>query len=181
MGGFGDWYANDDDMARFGGISNTGAAVEVEFRRLTGAVEAERAAYGDAIVEGHYVEIKKASSMTLNQVRAVKYITLVVYSAAERQWFVVPANEIVRQCSQKKRGQHTENPFESSTMSVRNLGQFVVDNPLDLKDRVLAAVEEAEAYPELNDLMKSVLEKSKQLALESRTEALGLLSRYGES
>lgn len=163
------------------GISNTGDEVENEFRRLTGAARAERAAYGDAIVDGHYVEIKKASSTTLNQVRAVKYITLVVYSSSEERWFVVPANEVVRHCARKKRGQHTENPFESATMNVNNLGDFVVDNPTDLKRQVLAAVKEAEAYPDLNDLMKGVLEKSRNLAVKSRSEALQILERYDKS
>ncbi len=62
------------------GISSGGADAESQFIALTGATQAPRAADGDAVLEGHLVEVKRASSATLNQVRATKYITLVVPS-----------------------------------------------------------------------------------------------------
>lgn len=110
-----------------GGISRGGADAEELFRSLTGATIAERAALGDAIVDGRYVEVKKATSATLNQVRAVKYIPLVALSVPEMTWYVIPANEIVRQCARKRRGQHTENPFESATLSLNNLGRATLN------------------------------------------------------
>jgi len=61
------------------GISGGGADAESRFIALTGATPAARAADGDAILGGNLVEVKGASALTLNQVRATKYITLVAY------------------------------------------------------------------------------------------------------
>src|SRR4051812_40921407 len=147
-----------------GGISRTGADAEELFRSLTGATIAERAALGDAIVDGHYVEVKKATSTTLNQVRAVKYIPLVALFEPEMRWYVIPASEIVRQCARKRRGQHTENPFESATLSLNNFGTYMIADPSDLLTAVRAAIAEADRYPLLRDLMAKVLADSKALA-----------------
>jgi len=57
------------------GISGGGADAESRFIALTGATPAARRADGDALIEGHLVEVKSASRSTLNQVRATKYIT----------------------------------------------------------------------------------------------------------
>src|SRR5436190_7171588 len=108
------------------GISRGGADAEDLFIALTGATRAERAALGDADVDGHEVEVKKAASATLNQVRAVKFIPLVALFLPEGRWFVIPASEIVRQCAKKTRGQHTENPFESATLSLNNLRGYAL-------------------------------------------------------
>lgn len=161
------------------GISASGNDVEAEFRRLTGAVPAERAALGDAILEGHYVEVKAANSQTLNQVRAVKYITLVAFFAPEARWYVIPASEIVRQCAAKARGQHTENPFESATLRLSNLRPHALDDPRNLKSAVLDAVVEAQRYPNLEDLMARVLTSSKALAENSLAEVRAALNQYG--
>ena len=161
------------------GISASGDDVEAEFRRITGAVPAERAAFGDAILEGHYVEVKAANSQTLNQVRAVKYITLVAFFVPEARWYVIPASEIVRQCAAKTRGQHTENPFESATLRLSNLGSHVLDDPANLKPAVLDAVAEAQHYPKLKELMATVLASSKALAQDSVGEVQAALNQYG--
>lgn len=161
------------------GISHSGNTVEDSFRQLTGAIRAERAALGDAVLDGHYVEVKKASSTTLNQVRAVKYITLVAFSTQTETWYVVPASEIVRRCTLKERGQHTENPFESSTLSLKMLSDFEVKDPSSLRESVLAAVAEADRYPELRLLMESVLQSSKELSRSSRSAVELQLKIYG--
>ncbi len=143
------WLGQPDCDAERGsmcalGISNTGDSAEELFRQLTGATKAPQAALGDAVLCGQLIEVKKASSKTLNQVRAVKYIPLVAYYERGSQWYVVPANEIVRQCARKARGQHTENPFESATLSITNLAECAVEDPTHLRDRVCAAIEEAD-------------------------------------
>lgn len=108
------------------GISYEGKDVEIRYRDLTGASESPRAGLGDAVLDGHFVEIKAASKSTLNQVRAVKYIPLVVFHGPTRQWYVVPPHVVVKLCCAKARGQHSENPFESSTLSLGNLGSHRV-------------------------------------------------------
>jgi hypothetical protein len=158
------------------GISKTGYSAEELFRQLTGATKAPKAALGDAVLCGHFVEVKKASSKTLNQVRAVKYIPLVAYHEHEDRWYVVPANEIVRQCARKQRGQHTENPFESATLSLTNLADRAVADPARLRERVCAAVEEAARYPELKGLMDRILQDAAKLATRSVAEARRLLA-----
>ena len=147
------------------------------YRDLTGASETERAALGDAVLDGNFVEIKKASSVTINQVRAVKYIPIVIYSTKEQTWYVVPAHQVVLQCSTRKRGQHTENPFESATLNLNKLGDFKVDSPAELREATLAAVREAAGYPELKELMEKVLSDSKRLAAQSKDEVLAALQR----
>ena len=75
------------------GISSEGTDAEIRFRQLTGAKEADKNSDGDAVVDGTPVEVKKASKSTLNQVRAVKYIPLVVLDVRTGSWYVVPAHE----------------------------------------------------------------------------------------
>lgn len=149
------------------GISGGGADAEAQFRALTGATAAARAADGDALLDGHLVEVKLASSVTLNQVRATKYITLVAYEVGTGDWYVVPAHEVVRHVSRKRRGQHTENPFESATLSLRNLTAFRVADPARLREEVLTAVAESVKYPIVHDEMRRVLSESRRLADES--------------
>ena len=161
------------------GISTSGADAEATFRTLTGATKADRAALGDAVLDGHYVEVKKAGSRVLNQVRAVKYITLVAFFTPTKQWYVIPANEIVRQCAAKRRGQHTENPFESATLNLRKLGCCRLDDVAQLRTAVLEAIAEAERFPMLKTLMDEVLEKSRKLAEESVAEVREALHGYG--
>lgn len=168
----------EDAFSRVG-ISRGGADAEDVFLRLTGATKAPSAALGDAVLDGRYVEVKHASSPTLNQVRAVKYITLVAYAVTEERWYVVPASEVVRQCALKRRGQHTENPFESATLSLRNLTGYAVADPARLRAAVLGAIEEAERYPALKDLMERVLAESKALAARSIEEVGAALRDYG--
>ena len=49
------------------------------FIELTGAAKSRERALGDVVLEGHYVEVKRATANTINQVRAVKYATLAVH------------------------------------------------------------------------------------------------------
>lgn len=168
-------------MVGLPGISAGGEGAEARFLALTGALRAERAALGDALLDGHYIEVKQANSQTLNQVRAVKYITLVAYQVPEKRWFVVPASEVVRQCANKGRGQHTENPFESATLSLGNLQDYGIESEIDLRDACLAAIAEAQRYPRLAALMTTVLADSKALAAHSIAQVHVALKESGLS
>lgn len=168
-------------MSESFGISGGGRSAEELFRQMTGASPAERAAQGDALLEGHPVEIKRATSVrrALNQVRAVKYIPIVVHYAPSDEWYVVPAHVVVAAVSQKPRGQHTENPFESATLSLKNLGAWKVEDAGRLRAATLEAIEESDRYPELRDAMHEVLRESRDLADSSLERVRGLLRRLG--
>jgi hypothetical protein len=152
------------------GISGGGRDAEERFRELTGAERTERAALGDAVLEGRVVEIKRATATTLNQVRAVKFIVLVASycpAGAAPSWYVIPGHRVVELVAAKARGQHTENPFESATLSIKALSEFRV-TAASLRQAVLDAASADQQYPELRAEMNRVLEQSRALAKESR-------------
>lgn len=161
------------------GISNTGISAEEAFFRLTGATPTSRAADGDAVLHGCNIEVKNASASTLNQVRAVKYIPLVAFHSPSACWYVIPAPDVVKMVSQKSRGQHTENPFESATLNLNKLTEFRVRSEADLKLAVLDAIARGKAFPRLEQAMKQVLADSKQLAHDSRTQVSELIGTLG--
>ncbi len=161
------------------GISGGGRSAEELFREMTGAAPAERAAQGDALLEGHPVEVKRATSVTLNQVRAVKYLPIVVHYAPADEWYVVPAHVVVAAVSQKRRGQHTENPFESATLSLRNLHAWRIESAVSLRSATLVAIEESDRYPDLRAAMEDVLRESRDLAETSLERVRNLLHRLG--
>lgn len=161
------------------GISGGGRSAEQAFREYTGATRPQRASAGDAILEGHPVEVKRATSATLNQVRAVKYIPLVAYYEPTDSWYVIPAHAVVAAVSAKHRGQHTENPFESATLSVNSLGRFRVDDPGELRSRTMDAIEASSRYLELKQEMTRVLQESRTLADDSIERVKALLVGLG--
>jgi len=123
--------------------------------------------------------VKRATSVTLNQVRAVKYLPLVVHYAPADDWYVVPAHVVVAGVSQKRRGQHTENPFESATLSLTNLHTWKVDDARRLREATLEAIAASDRYPELRSAMKDVLRESRDLADASLERVRELLHRLG--
>jgi len=153
-------------MADSFGISGSGRPAEDLFIAATGAVEAPSASVGDALLEGHPVEVKWATRNTLNQVRPVKYIALVAYYEPTATWYVIPAHVVVAEASRKGRGQHTENPFESCTLSLARLGRYRLESPADLRSRTLDAIAESGAYVDLQAEMRWVLEQSHRFSVE---------------
>lgn len=146
------------------GISHGGKSAEERYRQLTGASVSPKTGSGDAILEGTYIEVKKATTATLNQVRALKYIPLIAYHEPTGAWYVIPAHIVVCLVSMKSRGQHTENPFECATLSLSSLGKYRVSSETELKRATLHAIAEAEKYPELKSAMAHVLAESQGLA-----------------
>ncbi len=147
--------------------------------RLTGAERLGRAADGDAILDGHPVEVKRATSKTLNQVRAVKYLPIAVYFEPRGEWYVVPAHSVVVAVSQRVRGQHTENPFESATLNLRSLEEFKIPRPDRLRDATLEAVRASAHHPELLAEMQSVLRESRALADATLDRVRALIRKLG--
>ena len=167
-----------DQMA----ISGSGRDAETRFLELTGAERTSQAARGDAVVDGNFVEIKRATKTTLNQVRAVKYIVLIAYycpDGAAPCWYVVPAYRVVALVARKIRGQHTENPFESATLSIRDLADYRVDDEVQLRTQVLAAVRDSARYADLQAEMTRILRESRSLASDSRERVSAVLRHHG--
>lgn len=119
---------------------------------------------------------------TLNQVRAVKFIVLVVYFCPNEVapcWYVVPAHWVFALVARKSRGQHTENPFESATLNVNDLTDYRIDDETLLRDRVVSAVRDGTQYADLRKEMDRVLDESRALASESRKRVAMILHRRG--
>ena len=76
---------------------------------------------------------------------------------------MVPACDVVALIAGKERGQHTENPFESSTLSLRNLGPYKVSSA-NLSAAWDAAVVKSDGKPLLKQKMKDVLQECKDLS-----------------
>ena len=160
------------------GISKEGEKVEQAFRDFTGARKPERRVDGDAILDDTFIEVKKVSSRTVNQVRAVRFIPLVCCKVEPtRQWYVVAAHEVVRLVAAKERGQHTANPFESTTLSLGKLGSSVSDE--DLLSRVRQAINDDKNCPKLEAEMKQVRAKCEKLAKLSLKRVRAILKKPG--
>jgi hypothetical protein len=140
-----------------------------------GATKSAKSGDGDAVLDGCNIEVKKATAATLNQVRAVKYIPLAALHEPTDTWYVVPAHVIVCLASSKRRGQHTENPFESATLNIFALGKYRVAADKDLKQATLNALAEAKKYPDLKKAMETVLKGSKDLAASSIKDVSALI------
>jgi len=156
------------------GISKTGNKAEDLFRTFTSSQKPTEAVLGDAVKNGIYAEVKKVSGDTLNQVRAVKYITLVAYDADRDDWYVVPACDVVALIAVKERGQHTENPFESATLSLRHLGPYKVSSS-DLSTAWAAAVQKSDGKTLLKQKMKEVLQECKNLSATHKMAVRALI------
>jgi hypothetical protein len=158
------------------GISGGGRLAERLFCEITGADAAPRASAGDAVLEGNLVEIKQASTNTLNQVRPLKYLPLVVYQSVRQSWYVVPAHELVRLATAKARGHHNEIAYECAQFSLSALGEFEVDEG-QLRERTPRAIEESAAYPDLREEMVRVLGIARSTAAEAREQVRDTLRR----
>jgi hypothetical protein len=161
------------------GISNSGNSSEDLYRQATGAVKTGKAAIGDALLTGHAVEVKAVGSSTLNQVRAVKYIPLVAHDTKNNEWYVVPPQAVVHLVSLKVRGQHTENPFESATLNLKDLAQYKIGSVSDLAKATLDAVQSGQTFPAVQASMAKVLQDSQLLAQRSLAEVKSLLKSVG--
>lgn len=164
-----------EDTSSPNGITHSGRSTEHLFCRLTGAALQPVSSGGDAAVSGHLVELKYASSAAINQVRAGKYIPVIIHTPTGR-WYVVPPNAIVAAAAQRKRGQHGENPFENFVLNIHTLAGYEVDES-DLKQAVLDAVAEGECWPELRREMERQRTLSSAVAASTRLAVLDILQR----
>lgn len=156
------------------GISHAGRIAEQRFREITGAAPTESAPDGDALLEGRPVEVKQASTNTLNQVRPVKYLPLVALDKRTSEWYVVPPDVVVYLAAQRDRGQHTENPFESVTLNLAKLSDFRVAEA-DLRSATIAAFRQGDRRSDLRAAMQEIHGRSSALAAWSREHVQQML------
>lgn len=151
-------------------IRNEGKAAEQAFLQLVkNARPSDVARLGDAIVtvDGTptYVEIKYVTSNTINQVRAVKYIPLVIYSPqhGNQPWTVLPAHEVVQMVLPKARGQHTEIALESANLSLAGIDAKFRCTPARLDEAVQNAVRSARQYKTLARILPELVNQLRAL------------------
>lgn len=155
-------------------IRNEGEPAEVQFKALVrGAKDTDAAKKGDARVEldgqDYYVEVKFVTSNTVNQVRAVKYTPLAIYTPAETlPWAVIPAPDVVRIVYEKPRGQHSELALECANMTLSGVGSHFRVSSAELSDRVHAAIRIGQRYPELAQTLRQLMGDLESMKSEFR-------------
>lgn len=157
-------------------ISSAGKETEELFCNITGAIKSTKPSLGDVLLDEVYIEIKKTSTGSVNQVRAVKYLPLVVYSSKQKCWYVVPADVVVQVVSTKSRGQHTENPFECASISLKSVERFKVENQEDLALAAKAAHERATQAVKVKGLMSQMLHTIRKVAETTKCQLQEALS-----
>ena len=161
------------------GISRTGRAAERLFIELTGFQACVSPGKGDAAFEldgvCHYIEVKKCSSNTINQVRPIKFIPLVVYDERDNSWYVIDPVELVAAAAARGRGQHTEVPFESMTLNISNWYSRKVDAG-KLRSAVEKAIHMGLMNAELARCMSELRDGLVTLSDEYKQRVLRLLS-----
>jgi hypothetical protein len=118
--------------------------------------------HGDAIVEidgqQNYVEIKFTTKSTINQIRAVKFIPLAIYSPQKPlPWAVLSAVEVVRLVHGKSRGQHNELALECAALTLSGLPPSSRYSDSQLSDAVHEAIRSARRYPELAATLNALM------------------------
>lgn len=156
-------------MAKRQAIRLEGQGAESAFLRLVpGSRSSGDARLGDVIVSvdhaDHHVEVKECHAEagaggTINQVRAIKFITCVVWAPKPRCWYILSPDQLVRLAATKSRGQHTEIPFESMNFTLGTLSEEFHSKATDaeLAVKVLAAIRRGSVSANLKALMQSLL------------------------
>lgn len=164
-------------------IRNEGAPAEAAFLEVLGnnAQPSDSAKQGDCRFlhngQWHYIEIKHCEKDTVNQVRAIKCIPVVVFSPdrGTRRWAVLSPKAVTQMVMRKKRGQHTEIPFECATLSRNNLLHEAWCSDVGLEQRLRAALDEP-VNGKLKLLMDEFLLEIKALCEKHRSRLREMLS-----
>ena len=101
----------------------------------------------------YHVDVKDCTSNTINQIRAIRYQTLVIYF--DGVWYVIPPQEVVRLVGQRNRGQHTEIPFECAALTLNQIENVYRCSDSQLAERVYAAIRmgQQERFKEVKKIM----------------------------
>jgi hypothetical protein len=128
----------------------------------------------------HHVDVKTCNSNTINQVRAIRYQTLVIYN--DSVWYVIPPQEVVRLMAQKSRGQHTEIPFESANLTLSQIQSVYRCSDSQLAERVYAAVRmgQQEQFIPVRNAMEDLYADLVKLKERAKTSINTIFEQYPE-
>ncbi len=143
-------------------------ALQAFLRLVPGSRESDNAKLGDAIVKAdgaeYYVEVKECHASageagTINQVRPIKFIPCVVWAPNQQSWYILSPDQLVLLAATKKRGQHTEIPFESMNFTLSSLPAEYHSKASDdeLGAKVVAAIRRGIGAENMKDLMQSLM------------------------
>ena len=122
------------------------------------------------------VEVKECRANTINQVRAIKYLPLIIYDGGI--WYVIPPHEVVRLVSLKSRGQHTEIPFECANLTLSQLPTHLQCQDDQLADRVSWAIREGQRYSSIKEAMEELLSNLIKLNEKTKFRISEILEQY---
>ena len=161
--------ALDEDVQRCAamGISNDGDDAEALFCQVTGALRQGRTARADALLGPWPIEVKKVSSGTLNQVRPIRFLTVVARDTSSSVWFVLPAERILTAAIRKPRGQHTENALECCTLSLSDFSDCLVHERF-LRETVILVAERSSLLTGVSSLLQQQLDELNAIAARQR-------------
>ena len=124
----------------------------------------------------HYLEIKQCHSNTVNQVRAIKFIPLIILAPnLAPRWVVLPPQEVVRLVAGRARGQHTEIPFESANLSLNGIPDRFRCPDQELPQRVEEAIRGARRYAAVGAELARLQDSLEELKTEVRNRILQAL------
>jgi hypothetical protein len=128
----------------------------------------------------YHVEVKDCQSNTINQVRAIKYQTLVIYN--DGVWYVIPPQEVVRLVAQKSRGQHTEIPFECANLALNQIQSVYRCSDTQLAERVYAAIRmgQQQQFKEVKKVMEDLYSDLIKLKERTKSSITSIFEQYSE-
>jgi hypothetical protein len=128
----------------------------------------------------YHIDVKDCQSNTLNQVRAIRYQTLVVYN--DGIWFVIPPQEVVRLAAQRSRGQHTEIPFECAGLTLNQIQSVYRCSDAQLPERVYAAIRmgEQQRFYEVKKAMDDLYSELAKLKEITKSNVEKIFVQYPE-
>jgi len=142
-------------------LRQKGESAKTQFRNLvTNVRRSNDFSNGDTEVfldgEWYHIDVKSCNSNSVNQVRAIRYETLVIHK--DNFWYVIPPNEVVRLVVQKSRGQHSEIPFECSHININQIKTVYRCSDSQLAERVYAAIRMANQpqFLEIKQIMEDL-------------------------
>ena len=124
----------------------------------------------EVLINGHwhYVDIKQCQSNTINQVRAIKFIPLIIFNG--EGWYVIPPIDLVKIVALKSRGQHTEIPFECASLSIDHLDERFRCNSRELYKRVLIAFDQSKNNMDMKEVMDNLLSELQTLNEQTKKQ-----------
>ena len=99
-------------------------------------------------------EMKECGKNTINQVRAIRYIPLVVHFTREDYWAVIPPNELVKMASKRNAGQHGILAYENMTITTNNIEDKWKCSGDQLHKNIIKAIKEGEKNNHMRDGMR---------------------------